>query len=125
MSDKMSTQAIVAGCNLTFGPDLTMLLANMSFLSHDSKCFAFDHRANGYSRGEGFGVIVLKRTADALKDNDTIRAVVRSTGSNQDGHTASITQPRERSQARLIKETYEKAGLSMESTRFCEAHGTG
>ena len=121
----MIAKAIVAGCNLTFGPDLTLLLSNMSFLSHDSKCFAFDHRANGYARGEGFGVVVLKRIANALAENDTIRSVVRSSGCNQDGFTPGITQPSGDSQSRLIKETYEKAGLSMENTRFCEAHGTG
>ncbi|KAL9001809.1 MAG: hypothetical protein Q9188_005223 [Gyalolechia gomerana] len=120
-----SDMAIVAGCNLTFGPDLTMLLGNMSFLSHDSRCFAFDHRANGYTRGEGFGAVILKRASRALEHGDTIRAIVRSTGSNQDGYTPGITQPSGDSQARLIRETYAKAGLSMEATRFCEAHGTG
>lgn len=121
----IAAKAIVAGCNLMFGPDLTLLLSNMNFLSHDSKCFAFDHRANGYARGEGFGVVVLKRITDALTNKDTIRSVVRSSGSNQDGITPGITQPSGNSQCRLIQETYEKAGLSMETTRFCEAHGTG
>ncbi|KAL8954143.1 MAG: hypothetical protein Q9222_000026 [Ikaeria aurantiellina] len=101
-----SDMAVVAGCNLTFGPDLTMLLGNMSFLSHDSRCFAFDHRANGYARGEGFGAVILKRVSEALDDGDTLRAIIRSTGSNQDGYTAGITQPNRDSQSRLIRETY-------------------
>lgn len=94
-------------------------------LSHTSKSYSFDHRANGYSRGEGFGILILKRLKDALRDGNTIRAVIRSTGSNQDGHTPGITMPSSVSQEVLIRETYEKAGLSMEPTRYFEAHGTG
>ncbi len=119
------SMGIVAGCNLTFDPDYTKVLTNMQFLSPDSRCFAFDHRANGYSRGEGVGVVVLKLISDALRDNDTVRAVIRSSGSNQDGRTPGITQPNNKAQARLIRDTYRKAGLTMRHTRFFEAHGTG
>lgn len=97
----------------------------MNFLSPDSRCFSFDDRANGYGRGEGFGVVILKSLSDALKDGDTIRAVIRSAGSNQDGRTPGLTQPSSEAQERLINETYEKAGLSLRSTRYIEAHGTG
>ncbi|KAF5015979.1 hypothetical protein F66182_12491, partial [Fusarium sp. NRRL 66182] len=97
----------------------------MNMLSHSSHSYSFDSRANGYARGEGFGVVILKRLGDAIKDGDTISAVIRSTGSNQDGRTPGITQPSSDSQERLIRETYRKAGLSMALTRFCEAHGTG
>nr|POE77902.1 reducing polyketide synthase fub1 [Quercus suber] len=97
----------------------------MQFCSPDSKSQSFDHRANGYGRGEGVGVLVLKRLSDALKSNDTIRAVVRATGSNQDGRTPGITQPSSSAQEQLIKETYAKADLDMSVTRFVEAHGTG
>ena len=116
---------LVAGCNLTFDPDFTNALSNMQFLSPDSRCYAFDHRANGFSRGEGVGAVVLKRLSDALRDNDTIRAIIRASGANQDGRTLGITQPSTKAQTRLIKETYRKAGLSMGHTRFFEAHGTG
>ena len=108
-----------------FNPDWMLLLSNMSFLSHDSRCFSFDHRANGYARGEGVGVVVIKRLSDALRDGDTIRAVIRSTGSNQDGRTPGITQPDQDAQENLILETYQKAGLDMSCTRYFEAHGTG
>lgn len=97
----------------------------MNFLSHDSRCFSFDDRANGYGRGEGVGMVVLKRLSDALDSGDTVRAVIRSTGSNQDGHTPGITQPSEVAQELLIRETYEKAKLDMRSTGYVEAHGTG
>ena len=101
------------------------MLSNMGFISHDSRSFSFDHRSNGYGRGEGFGIVVLKRLADAVKDGDTIRAVIRSTGSNQDGRTPGITQPSQDAQEILINDTYAKAGLDMRTTRYVEAHGTG
>lgn len=62
-------------------------MTNLNFLSADSKCYSFDHRANGYSRGEGFGVVVVKLLSKALRDGNTIRAVIRATGTNQDGRT--------------------------------------
>lgn len=106
-------------------PDMMLALSSLNLLSPDNQCFAFDSRANGYARGEGFGVLVLKRLSDALRDNDVIRAVIRSTGSNQDGYTPGITQPSGDAQAALIRETYKKAGLAMNETKFFEAHGTG
>jgi acyl transferase domain-containing protein len=102
-----------------------MSLSNLQVLSPDSLCYSFDHRANGYSRGEGFAVVVLKKLSEALANNDTVRAVIRATSSNQDGRTPGITQPSRFSQATLIRETYEKAGLDFGTTRFFEAHGTG
>lgn len=101
-------------------------MSNMNFLSPDSLCYSFDQRANGYSRGEGIAVIVLKRLSDAIRDGNTIRAVIRATGCNEDGRTASgITQPSGSAQERLIRDTYRKAALSMAHTRYFEAHGTG
>ncbi|EPS35452.1 hypothetical protein H072_11126 [Dactylellina haptotyla CBS 200.50] len=125
LRSKNTNMAIVAGTSLTLMPDLFLYLDNMGFLSPDSRCHSFDSRANGYARSEGLGVIVVKRLDDAIRDKDIIRAVIRSTGSNSDGFTPGITQPSELSQLSLIRDTYEKAGLSMEPTRFCEAHGTG
>ncbi|KAJ6096143.1 reducing type I polyketide synthase [Penicillium sp. IBT 16267x] len=120
-----SDMALVAGSNTVFGMDTYLILSNMNFLSPDSRCYSFDHRANGYARGEGFGVLVLKRLTDAVRDGDTIRSVIRSTGSNSDGRTPGITQPSGDAQEQLIRETYAKAGLSLSTTRFFEAHGTG
>lgn len=113
----------MAGSNYIFGPELFITLTKMNFLSPDSRCFSFDDRANGYARGEGFGVIVLKLLSDAIRDDDTIRAVIRSTGSNHDGRTPGITSPSRDAQELLIRETYEKAGLDLQTTRFFEAHG--
>ena len=115
----------MAGANIAIALELSLPLSNMNFISHDSRCFSFDERANGYGRGEGLGVLVLKRLTDALDNGDTIRAVVRSTGSNQDGRTPGLTQPSGDAQERLIRETYKKAGLEFQTTRYVEAHGTG
>lgn len=95
----------------------------MGFLSPDGKCFSFDHRGNGYARGEGFAALILKPVSQALRDGDTIRALIRSTGTNQDGRTPGITQPSKDMQMELIKETYRKANLDMSETRYFEAHG--
>ncbi|KAI1171949.1 hypothetical protein F4777DRAFT_593267 [Nemania sp. FL0916] len=99
--------------------------SRIQLLSPDSHSYSFDDRANGYSRGEGVGVIVLKRLSKALENGDTIRAVIRSTGSNQDGHTPTITQPNSVAQVNLIQKAYDQAGLDFGSTMYFEAHGTG
>ncbi|KAL8668761.1 MAG: hypothetical protein Q9168_006619 [Polycauliona sp. 1 TL-2023] len=117
--------SIVAGSNLIFSPDYLQSLSMMNMLSADGKCYSFDHRGTGYGRGEGFGVLVLKRLADAVRDQDTIRAIIRNTGCNQDGYTPGITQPNSLSQETLIKNTYSSVGISMLPTRYFEAHGTG
>ncbi|MCJ1250983.1 hypothetical protein MMC30_008213 [Trapelia coarctata] len=117
--------SIVAGCNMIFSPDTMHSLTNLNMLSPDGQCYSFDHRGSGYGRGEGFGILVLKRLSDALRDNHTVRAIIRNTGCNQDGYTPGITQPNIIAQENLIRETYSTAGLSMEPTRYFEAHGTG
>ena len=119
------SKSVVAGSNLIFSPEFMFAMTNLNFLSIDSRCFSFDHRANGYARGEGIGVLIFKRLADAIKDGDTIRAVIRSTASNQDGWTPGITVPSGHAQEELIRKTYENGGLEFSSTRFFEAHGTG
>ncbi|KAH9987034.1 hypothetical protein F4779DRAFT_290516 [Xylariaceae sp. FL0662B] len=115
---------IAAGCNLLLTVDLFTILSNLSFLSPDGVCHSFDNRANGYGRGEGFGVLIVKSLDDALQNGDTIRAVIRATGTNQNGHT-NLAQPSKEMQRQLIERTYRKANIDMSQTRFFEAHGTG
>lgn len=118
-------KGLVAGCNLILNPDTTTIpLSNLNFLSPDSRCYSFDHRANGYSRGEGFAVVVIKLLSEALRDENTIRAVIRATGANQDGRTPGITQPSKEAQESVIRDTYLAGGLGLETTRFFESHGT-
>lgn len=120
-----ASMALAVGANLILGPEGSILLHNGKYLSTDSVSYGFDHRANGYARGEGFVAVVIKPLSDATRDGDMIRAVIRATASNQDGRTPIMTQPSADAQERLIRHTYKKAGLGFESTRFVEAHGTG
>ncbi|VUC32029.1 unnamed protein product [Clonostachys rosea] len=120
-----ASSALVIGSNLMLGPECSISLANSGFLSEDSVCHSFDHRANGYARGEGVLGIVIKSVADALRDGDTIRAVIRSHGTNQDGHTPGLTQPSMEAQEAMIRHVYRKANLDFDSTMYVEAHGTG
>jgi acyl transferase domain-containing protein len=103
---------IVAGTNMILSPDMMQVFSNVNMLSSDSRSHSFDHRANGYGRGEETGTLILKRLRDAIRDGDTIQAVVRATGSNQDGLTPSgIMQPSGASQAQLIRKPTRKQGL--------------
>jgi acyl transferase domain-containing protein len=108
---------------LLLDPGVFQVLSSGGFLSPDGVCYSFDHRANGYARGEGFISLVLKPVSAAVRDGDMIRAVIRSIGSNQDGHTPVLTQPSAQSQEDLIRHVYERAGLSYDQTRYVEAHG--
>ncbi|KAF4311943.1 putative lovastatin nonaketide synthase protein [Botryosphaeria dothidea] len=138
-----SDMSIVCGVNVIESPEtmyrmsnrkyIPFILASLStdscpvgFLSPDGKCFSFDSRANGYSRGEGVGTIILKPVKAALRDGDLIRAVVRGTGVNQDGRgTGGITLPNKQAQEELIRSVYASFNLDMNATGFVEAHATG
>ncbi|CAN9080485.1 unnamed protein product [Alternaria alternata] len=120
-----SSTVLVAGSSLMLDPEYSLYLSNMNMLSPDGICHSFDDRANGYSRGEGVTVMILKKLSTAISDGDNIRAIIRGTGSNQDGRTPGITQPSSVSQENLIRHTYRTCNLGFESTRYIEAHGTG
>ncbi|EEP78083.1 hypothetical protein UREG_02932 [Uncinocarpus reesii 1704] len=115
---------VTGGSIISHVPDI-IAMSHSGFLGPEGKCFSFDHRAEGYGRGEGVGTIVIKTLAKALEDGDTIRAVIRSTGVNQDGRTPGITLPSSTAQTNLIREVYKKAALDPNLTMFVEAHGTG
>lgn len=119
------SMAMVTGSTAILSIETSLYLSSMNFLSPDSLCYSFDHRANGYARGEGVAVLILKKLTDAIRGMDTIRAIIRATGSNQDGHTPGLTQPSPSMQEDLIRQVYKSAGLGFESTRYVEAHGTG
>lgn len=97
----------------------------MHMLSPDGVSHSFDDRANGYARGESVGAVLVKPLRQALADGDTIRAVIRGSGANQDGKTPGITMPSRDAQGNLIEAVYAAAGLSMADTNYFEAHGTG
>ena len=103
-----------------------MLEPNASRLfGTDGLSYSYDHRATGYGRGEGGGMIVLKPLEDAIANGDTIHAVIRHTGTNQDGKTSGPTMPSLEAQERLINRVYSQAGLDPLETHYVEAHGTG
>ncbi|SPJ84320.1 probable polyketide synthase [Fusarium torulosum] len=120
-----SSLAIAAGAGMILTPNTMMPMTALNFLSPDGKCFTFDSRANGYGRGEGIGVVVMKRLSDAIRDNDTIRAVIRATKVNQDGHTTGITLPSKEAQVANIRSVYKFADLDFDQTAYVECHGTG
>ncbi|RDW94182.1 type I polyketide synthase [Aspergillus mulundensis] len=120
-----STMGLALGVNLILAREWSNSLDNLGFFSQDNRCFSFSDQANGYSRGEGLGALIIKPLEDAILAGDTIRAVIRSTLSNQDGRTPGITQPSRTAQQKLIEDAYLHAGLSPAATRYFEAHGTG
>ncbi|KAI0448681.1 lovastatin nonaketide synthase [Xylaria acuta] len=122
---KETNMSFVAGVNLMFNPNTMHQLTAMHMLSPEGISHTFDDRSNGYGRGDGIGALIVKRLSDAIRDGDTIRAVIRGTGTNADGKTPSITQPSSTAQAELIDQTYNDAGLDQPETDYFECHGTG
>lgn len=94
-------------------------------LNPDGKCYTFDSRGAGYGRGEGVAVIIVKRLKDALADGDTVHAIVRNSGANQDGKTNGVTLPNPDAQEALIRRVYGDVCLDPAETLYVEAHGTG
>jgi phthiocerol/phenolphthiocerol synthesis type-I polyketide synthase C len=117
--------AIVGGVNLLLTPYPFIGFCRASMLSRRGRCFAFDDRADGYVRGEGAGVVILKPLADALVADDPIRAVIRATGTNSDGHTIGLSFPSEAAQASLLRSVYAQAEIDPDMLAFLEMHGTG
>ncbi|KAL2859922.1 putative polyketide synthase [Aspergillus lucknowensis] len=120
-----ASMAIAAGVNIILSHEFMSTMTMMKFLSPRGRCRTFDEDADGYARGEAIGCLILKPLRDAIRDGDPIRAVIRGTGSNQDGRTAGITLPNGAAQEALIRHVYQTAGLDPRETEFVEAHGTG
>src|SRR5581483_231197 len=117
--------ALVGGVNLMLTPDVTITFSRAAMLSPDGRCKAFDARANGYVRGEGAGVVVLKPLSQALADGDRVRAVIRATAVNQDGQTSTLTVPSLDAQVAMLREVCRQAGVDPIQVSYVEAHGTG
>jgi acyl transferase domain-containing protein/NAD(P)-dependent dehydrogenase (short-subunit alcohol dehydrogenase family)/acyl carrier protein len=117
--------AMAGGVNAILTPQTTIALSKGRFLNPEGYCRPFDAEAKGYVRGEGGGVVILKRLSDALRDQDDIYAVLRGTGINHDGHTPGIAQPDAQSQQTLITKVLEESGVDPCQISYVEAHGTG
>jgi acyl transferase domain-containing protein/acyl-CoA synthetase (AMP-forming)/AMP-acid ligase II/acyl carrier protein len=119
------TLALAGGVNLLLAPDLTAIFARAGMLASDGRCKTFDAAADGYVRGEGCGVVVLKRLADAHRDGDRILAVVRGTAVNQDGRSNGLTAPNGPAQQAVLRSALRDAHIVPNAVSYVEAHGTG
>src|SRR5215471_15276689 len=123
--DNRIASAVVGGINLLLAPYPFIGFSRASMLSKRGRCYAFDERADGYVRGEGGAIILLKPLAEAIADNDPIRAVVRASGINSDGRTVGLSLPSEAAQKSLLDVVYRSAGVAADNLAFFEMHGTG
>jgi acyl transferase domain-containing protein len=117
--------AIVGGVNVLLKPEVTVAFSRAGMLSPRGRCHAFDASADGYVRGEGAAVVVIKPLARALSDRDRIYALIRGTAVNQDGRTSGITVPASESQAAMIRDALARSGIDPAEVDYVEAHGTG
>ncbi|WP_439657498.1 beta-ketoacyl synthase N-terminal-like domain-containing protein [Lentzea sp. HUAS TT2] len=117
--------AVVGGVNLLLDPSIFTVLSGIGALSADGRCRPFAAEGEGYGRGEGGGVIVLKRWSDAVRDRDDVLALVRATSINHDGTCSGLTVPNGRAQSALIEQTLQRSGLRAADVDYLEAHGTG
>jgi amino acid adenylation domain-containing protein/non-ribosomal peptide synthase protein (TIGR01720 family) len=120
-----SDLAVAAGINLILTPEGHIGFSKLRALSADGRCKSFDDAADGYGRGEGCGLIILKRLSDAERDGDRISAVIRATAVNQDGRTNGFTAPSSIAQEKVLAKALENSGLGPEEIGYLEAHGTG
>jgi acyl transferase domain-containing protein/acyl carrier protein len=117
--------ALAGGVNLILSPEITINFSRARMMAPDGRCKTFDAAADGYVRGEGCGVVVLKRLSDALADHDRVLAVVRGSAVNQDGRSSGFTAPNELAQQAVIRQALRVAGLKPSEVQYLEAHGTG
>jgi acyl transferase domain-containing protein/NAD(P)-dependent dehydrogenase (short-subunit alcohol dehydrogenase family)/NADPH:quinone reductase-like Zn-dependent oxidoreductase/acyl carrier protein len=120
-----SEMALVGAVNVMFCPEYMMAMCKGQFLAPDGRSKSFDQRANGYGRGEGAGVLIVKPLETALANGDRIYALVRATGCNQDGKTNGITVPNPEAQKSLILSVLEQSEVPPSEIHYVEAHGTG
>jgi acyl transferase domain-containing protein len=116
---------LAGGVNLLLSPELTIAFSQSQMMAPDGRCKTFDARANGYVRGEGCGIVVLKRLSDALRDSDTILALIRGSAINQDGLSNGLTAPNGPSQEAVIRQALTNAGVTPAEISYVEVHGTG
>ncbi|MCX4165234.1 MULTISPECIES: beta-ketoacyl synthase N-terminal-like domain-containing protein [Paraburkholderia] len=117
--------ALAGGANLILAPQLSASFTQSGMLSPDGRCKAFDASANGYVRGEGVGMVLLKRLDDALANGDTVFAVIRGSAVNQDGRSNGLTAPNGPAQQAVIRSAQHDAGVRPQDIGYVEAHGTG
>ncbi|MFZ5515898.1 MAG: amino acid adenylation domain-containing protein [Candidatus Zhuqueibacterota bacterium] len=120
-----SDLALAGGVNLILSPEATLIFSHARMMAVKNRCRTFDADADGYVRGEGCGIVVLKRLSDAKRDGDTILAVIRGSAVNQDGRSNGITAPNGLAQQEVIQAALQNAKVRPEQIGYIEAHGTG
>ena len=120
-----STLAVAGGVHLNIGLHRALGLAKLGALSPDGCCFTFDARANGFVRGEGGALVVLKPLEHAIADGDSIYCVIRGSAVNNDGGGDGLTAPDQAAQEQMLRAAYEQAGIPAGHVQYVELHGTG
>lgn len=120
-----SDVALAGGVSLMLTPDFMIALSKVGFISPTGRCRTFDADADGFIRGEGCGMIVLKRLSDAIADGDRVLAVIRGSSVNQDGHSTVLSAPNGLAQQELLRSALVNAQLTADRVGYVEAHGTG
>lgn len=120
------TSALVCGTNLIITPTMSITMRDEGVLSPTGSCKTFDAAADGYARGEAINAVYIKKLSDAVRDNDPIRAIIRSTTVNCDGKTQGVSTPSPEAHERMIRRAYRVAQIhDISKTGFVECHGTG
>ncbi|WP_199837533.1 polyketide synthase, partial [Streptomyces caniscabiei] len=117
--------ALAGGVNLVLSPESTLAVARLGALSPDGRCHTFDARANGYVRGEGGGLVLLKPLSRALADGDRVHCLIRGSAVNNDGGGDGLTVPDPDAQRELLLLACERAGTDPADIQYVELHGTG
>ncbi|WAP54160.1 type I polyketide synthase [Streptomyces sp. S465] len=117
--------ALAGGVHLNLAPDSTAVAAAFGGLSPDGRCYTFDDRANGYVRGEGGGLVVLKPLSRALADGDHVYCVIRGSAVNNDGMSDGLTRPDAAAQEAVLRSAYQRAKVAPSEVQYVELHGTG
>jgi len=119
------TLALAGGVSVMLTPDMFIALSRASMLARDGHCKTFDASADGYGRGEGCAIVVLKRLSDARADGDPILALIRGSAINQDGPSSGLTAPNGPAQTSVIRDALSDGGVEPEQVSYVETHGTG
>ena len=117
--------ALAGGVNLLLTPEAFVCFAKWGMMAPDGRCKTFDERADGFVRGEGCGMIALKRLSDALSAGDRVLALIRGTAVNQDGASSGLTVPSGPAQEAVVRSAFKAARLQPHDVDYIEAHGTG
>ncbi len=125
LRDGECSLALAGGVNVILSPALMINFTKAKLMAPDGRSKSFDAGADGYVRGEGAGIVVLKPLSRALADKDPVYAVIRGTAINQDGRTNGLMAPSRQAQEALLVAAYRRAGLSPGTAQYVEAHGTG